>query len=91
MRRRCREKKKMKEEAEMNREKAHTLVLEGDREIKRKEWDWEDMTEDGLTLEALNRGGARGLSVKKMGTGKQGKAAEMKDKREAAQNGKRRR
>ena len=64
----------MKEEAEMNREKTHTLVPERDREIKKKEWDWEDMTEDGVTREALEQRGSKGLSVKKIGrTGKGGR------------------
>ena len=62
----------MKEEAEMNREKIHTLVPERDREIKRKEWDWEDMTEDGLTREALEQRGSKGLDCQKDGDRKTG-------------------
>ena len=51
----------MMEEAEMNREKTHALVQEKDREIKRKEWDWEDMTEDGSTREAFELMGSKGF------------------------------
>ena len=57
----------MKEEAEMNREKTHALVPERDREIKKKEWDWEDMTEDGLMREALEQRGSKGLECQKDG------------------------
>ena len=57
----------------MNREKTHTLVPERDREIKRKEWDWEDMTEDGLTREALEQRGSKGLECQKDGDRKTGK------------------
>ena len=55
----------MKEEAEMNREKTHTLVPERDRDIKKKEWDCEDMTEDGLTREALEQRRSKGLECQK--------------------------
>ena len=63
----------MKEEAEMNREKTHILVPERDREIKKKEWDWEDMTEDGLTREALEQRRSKGLECQKDGDRKTGK------------------
>ena len=64
---------KMMEEAELNREKTRTLVQERDREIKRKEWDWEDMTEDGLTREAFEPRGSKGLESQKDGDRKTGK------------------
>ena len=66
----------MKEGAEMNKEKTHTLVPERDREIKKKEWDWEDMMEDGVTREALEQRESKGIECRKEGdrtTGKGGR------------------
>ena len=70
----------MMEEAEMNREKTHALVQEKDREIKRKDWDWEDMTEDGSTREAFELRGSKGFECQKDGDRKTGKGG--RDERE---------
>ena len=70
----------MVKEAEMNREKAHDLVQGKDFEIKRKEWDWENTTEDGSTREAFEPRGSKGIECQQDGDRKTGKGG--RDERE---------
>ena len=80
----------MMEEAEMNREKAHDLVQGKDREIKRKEWDWENTTEDGSTREAFEPRGSKGLECQQDGdrkTGKGGRGEREKGGKERHEEG----
>ena len=71
----------MMKEAEMNREKAHDLVQGKDWEIERKELEWENTTEDGSTREAFEPRASKGLECQQDGTGKHGKAAEMRERK----------
>ena len=66
--------------AEMNRHKTRDLVQEKDREFKRKEWDWENVIEDGSTREAFEPRGSEGFVCRKDGERKTGKGG--RDERE---------
>ena len=66
--------------AEMNRDKTRDLVQEKDREFKRKEWDWENVMEDGSTREAFEPRGSKGIECQKDGERKTGKGG--RDERE---------
>ena len=80
----------MMKEAEMNREKAHDLVQGKDWEIKRKEWDWENTTEDGSTREAFEPRGSKGLECQQDGdrkTGKGGRDEKEKGEKERQEQG----
>ena len=70
----------MMKEAEMNREQTHELVQRKDWEIERKEWDWENTTEDGSTREAFEPRGSKGLEGQQDGERKTGKGG--RDERE---------
>ena len=76
-----REEETMKE-AEMNREKARDLVQGKDWGIERREWDWENTTEDGSTREAFEPRESEGFEGRQDGERKTGKGG--RDEREKA-------
>ena len=76
--------------AEMNRDKTRDLVQEKDREFKRREWDWENVIEDGSTREAFEPRGSEGFVCQKDGerkTGKGGRDERVKGGKERQEEG----
>ena len=67
-----REEERMKE-AEMNREKVQHLVQEKDWGTERREWDRENVMEDGSTREAFEPRGSEGFEGQREGERKTGK------------------